>query len=101
MISRLLELKEKLDGVTRNAFADSTGADGASRNAFADSTGAGEAVKRSFKVFVNKRQNRVAELAAKYVDAMLKKKASVSASESMEKSMVCLFVCLFVYIHPC
>lgn len=60
MIASLLDLKLSLDAITTDAF-DSAPA-------------ACDAVKKSFESFINKRQNRPAELVAKYVDSTLRKR---------------------------
>ena len=58
MVPALLELKARLDGVHRDAFAGSEPI--------------GNALKDAFETFINKRANRPAELVAKYIDTALR-----------------------------
>lgn len=77
MIASLLDLKLSLDAITTDAF-DSAPA-------------ACDAVKKSFESFINKRQNRPAELVAKYFDSTLRKKASEADLEALLQRLLVMF----------
>jgi cullin-4 len=77
MIQRLLDFKEKLDTITNQAF---TGASDAK-----------EAVKKSFQVFINKRNDKPAELVAKFIDAFLRKKSVGSGVDRIVDQLMVLF----------
>jgi cullin 4 len=67
MISSLLGLKSRLDRITAESF-------GAAENFV-------HASKESFKVCINKRQNKPAELCAKFIDRLLKTNKGMNEQE--------------------
>jgi cullin-4 len=77
MIQRLLDFKEKLDAITHEAFTGSSDAK--------------EAVKKSFQVFINKRNDKPAELVARFIDALLRKKNAITGVEGVLDQLLVLF----------
>lgn len=73
MIQDLLEFKEKIDNIYFNAFKKN--------ESFKYS------LKRSFEKFMNARQNKPAELIAKFVDSKLRVGAKGLGEEELEKIM--------------
>lgn len=84
MVQELLELKTKMDDIIARAFQDNI--------KFHD------ILRESFESVVNKRQNKPAELIAKYVDAQLKSGNKEWSDEEMDKLLDKVMV-LFRYIH--
>ncbi|KAJ8329818.1 hypothetical protein O5D80_002012 [Batrachochytrium dendrobatidis] len=58
MVQELLEFKMRLDDILKNAFQSTESFD--------------HAIKESFEKFINQRQNKPAEMIAKYIDELLK-----------------------------
>jgi cullin-4 len=77
MIQRLLDFKEKLDAITHEAFTGSSDAK--------------EAVKKSFQVFINKRNDKLEELVARFIDALLRKKNAITEVEGVLDQFLVLF----------
>jgi len=84
MVQKLLDLKSKLDGLLVDAFA--------SNETFA------AAIKESFETFINTRQNKPAELVAKFIDNILRT-GNKSYSEEVLESTLDRVMTLFRYIH--
>lgn len=66
MVSSLLDFKKELDQILQNCFQNDT--------TFTN------ALKEGFEYFINTRQNKPAEMIAKYLDTRLKAPAKVSIS---------------------
>ena len=84
MIDRLLEYKAKMDRIVSESFQRET--------TFSN------AQKDSFEVFVNKRENKPAELIAKFLDAKLKSGNKTMTDEELEHCLNEALV-LFRYTH--
>lgn len=84
MISRLLEFKSKLDRITKESFLSAASAL--------------EAVKKSFQNFINKRHNKPAELVARFIDGLLRRKGGSSGEGGLEETLDRLLV-LFRFIQ--
>lgn len=84
MVPTLLELKTKLDTILRDSFH--------STDIFA------HAMKEAFEHFINTRENRPAELIAKFVDAKLKAGNKAATEEELEALMDRVMV-LFRFIN--
>lgn len=84
MVQELLELKTKMDNIVVKAFQDNI--------KFYD------VLRESFESVINRRQNKPAELIAKYVDAQLKSGNKEWSDEEMDKLLDKVMV-LFRYIH--
>lgn len=84
MVQNLLDMKERLDSVVSDAFGGG--------ESFAN------ALKESFESFVNCRQNRPAELIAKFIDAKLRAGNKSIDDEEMEGTLDAVLT-LFRYIQ--
>eukprot|EP00698_Gefionella_okellyi_P004130 TRINITY_DN13866_c0_g1_i1.p1 TRINITY_DN13866_c0_g1~~TRINITY_DN13866_c0_g1_i1.p1 ORF type:complete len:812 (+),score=199.83 TRINITY_DN13866_c0_g1_i1:196-2436(+) len=84
MVQELLDFKAKLDVLQEQAFS--------SNEVFA------YAIRESFDSFINMRQNKPAELVAKFIDAKLRTGSKGSTDEALENLMDQLMV-LFRFIH--
>lgn len=84
MVQSLLSMKAKLDSILADAFQ--------SNEAFTSS------LKEAFEHFINQRQNRPAELIAKYVDSMMRSGNKAASDEELEVLLDRLLV-LFRYIQ--
>ncbi|KAJ3333629.1 Cullin-4 [Blyttiomyces sp. JEL0837] len=83
MVNDLLELKSRLDKTVKNSFR--------SNESFSNT------LKESFEKFINKRQNKPAELIAKHIDALLKTGKGITETEVESVLDQCLV--LFRFIH--
>lgn len=84
MVQGLLSMKAKVDHILRKAFQNN--------ETFTSS------LKEAFEHFINQRQNRPAELIAKYVDAMMRSGNKTASDEELESLLDRLLV-LFRYIQ--
>lgn len=84
MVQELLELKTKMDDIISKAFQENI--------KFYDT------LRESFESVINRRQNKPAELIAKYVDAQLKSGNKEWSDEELDKLLDKVMV-LFRYIH--
>jgi len=84
MVQELLDFKEKLDDVITEAFNKN--------EKFVFS------MKDSFEHFINKRQNKPAELIAKFVDSKLKTGNKESTEDELERRLDKIMI-LFRFIH--
>ncbi|XP_066924143.1 cullin-4B-like [Clytia hemisphaerica] len=84
MVQELLDFKEKLDNFIEGAFKKN--------EKFVS------AMKDSFEVFINKRQNKPAELIAKFVDVKLKAGNKEASEEELEMRLDKIMI-LFRFIH--
>ncbi|CAI8003654.1 Cullin-4A [Geodia barretti] len=84
MVHELLELKSKVDGIIEKAFKNSQLFQGV--------------VREGFEAVVNRRQNKPAELIAKYVDVQLRSGNKEWTDEQMERLMDKVMV-LFRFIN--
>ncbi|XP_077976505.1 cullin-4B-like isoform X2 [Styela clava] len=84
MVQDLLDFKDKMDTITKSCFAQN--------QKFVDS------LREAFETFINKRQNKPAELIAKYVDLRMragnKEASEVELDKILDKIMV-----VFRFIH--
>ena len=85
MVQRLLDMKDKADNVVADAF------DG--EEMF------GNALKEAFESFINCRQNRPAELIAKFIDARLRAGTKGAGSEEETEGVLDAVLTLFRYIQ--
>ncbi|KAJ3379253.1 Cullin-4B [Lobulomyces angularis] len=83
MIQQILDLKNKLDMINKNCFKQSKQSQ--------------EVLKKSFEYFINKKSNKLAELIAKHIDQLLKKKKNMDESALEEILNQCLV--LFRYVQ--
>lgn len=84
MVQHLLDFKDKLDNIIEVCFAQNP--------KFVN------AMKESFENFINQRQNKPAELIAKYVDSKLRAGNKEATEEELEKLLDKIMV-LFRFIH--
>ncbi|XP_071163258.1 cullin-4A-like [Mytilus edulis] len=84
MVQKLLDFKEKLDNVIDICFAKN--------EKFING------LKESFEHFINQRQNKPAELIAKYVDSKLRSGNKEATEEELERLLDKIMV-LFRFIH--
>jgi len=84
MVQELLEFKEKLDIILEECFKNN--------EKFVT------ALKDSFEAFINQRQNKPAEMIAKFVDSKLRAGNKESSEEEMERLLDKIMV-LFRFIH--
>eukprot|EP00511_Aplanochytrium_stocchinoi_P004150 CAMPEP_0204841806 /NCGR_PEP_ID=MMETSP1346-20131115/43681_1 /ASSEMBLY_ACC=CAM_ASM_000771 /TAXON_ID=215587 /ORGANISM="Aplanochytrium stocchinoi, Strain GSBS06" /LENGTH=207 /DNA_ID=CAMNT_0051980219 /DNA_START=9 /DNA_END=628 /DNA_ORIENTATION=+ len=84
MVKTLLELKQRLDGLVRDALSSNEDFDRALRDAFED--------------FINCRENRPAELIAKYIDSQLRS-GNKGGSEVEVETLLDRVMVLFRFIN--
>ncbi|KAL8623970.1 Cullin-4A [Nucella lapillus] len=84
MVQNLLDFKDKLDNIIEVCFSQNL--------KFINS------MKESFEYFINQRQNKPAELIAKYVDSKLRAGNKEATEEELEKLLDKIMV-LFRFIH--
>lgn len=84
MVQELLDLKEKMDVITKTCFAQN--------QKFIDS------LREAFESFINKRQNKPAELIAKYVDARMRAGNRTASDLEFDKVLDKVMV-IFRFIH--
>lgn len=84
MVQNLLDFKDKLDNIIEVCFSQNF--------KFINS------MKESFEYFINQRQNKPAELIAKYVDSKLRAGNKEATEEELEKLLDKIMV-LFRFIH--
>eukprot|EP00958_Prasinococcus_capsulatus_P024111 scaffold3731_cov381-Prasinococcus_capsulatus_cf.AAC.3 len=84
MVATLLEFKSKLDSILDDCFQ---------KNEIFS-----YALKESFEYFINYRQNRPAELVAKFIDAQLRSGNKGASDEQLEATLDKVLI-LFRYIH--
>eukprot|EP00743_Colponemidia_sp_Colp-15_P004129 GILK01004457.1.p1 GENE.GILK01004457.1~~GILK01004457.1.p1 ORF type:complete len:721 (-),score=162.74 GILK01004457.1:108-2270(-) len=84
LVKDLLDFKAKLDGILSNAFENNENFQGT--------------LKDAFENFINARQNRPAELIAKFVDEKMKTGNKGSSEEELEQTLDAVMI-LFRYIQ--
>jgi len=84
MVQELLDFKEKLDSILRDCFKNN--------EKFVVS------LKDSFESFINQRQNKPAEMIAKFVDSKLRAGNKEASEEELEKLLDKIMV-IFRFIH--
>jgi len=84
MVQELLDFKEKLDNILKKCFR--------SNDKFVTS------LKDAFESFINQRQNKPAEMIAKFVDSKLRAGNKESSEEELEKLLDKIMV-IFRFIH--
>lgn len=84
MVQELLDFKQKLDNLIKEAFNDNQ------RFVIA--------MKDAFEHFINKRQNKPAELIAKFIDGKLKTGNKESTEDELERRLDKIMI-LFRFIH--
>jgi len=73
LVEQLLQFKERLDRILNGAFANN--------EQF------GHSLKEAFETFINSRQNRAAELVARFIDAKLRSGNKGTSDEELEETL--------------